>query len=158
MRISVRRAEEKDHPSLARIFLEARKCTFTWQDATAFNLSDFEHETRGEILILAAGGNGTVLGFISVWEPESFVHHLFVDPLFQGRGIGTRLLESLREWLPPPHRLKCLLANPRAHLFYLRKGWTEIARSGIGTGAYAELVWPRPSSPESGSTTRQRGA
>ncbi len=155
MQISVRRAEPKDHPSLARIFLEARKNAFTWQDAAAFTLADFVHQTRGEILILAEDENGTVLGFISVWEPDSFVHHLFVDPLFQGRGIGTRLLESLRVWLPPPHRLKCLLANTRAHSFYLRKGWTEIARAGAGAEVYAELVW-RPPSPEIGSATCDR--
>jgi GNAT superfamily N-acetyltransferase len=150
MQISFRRAEPKDHPTLARIFLEARKSAFIWQDAATFMLSDFEHQTQGEILILAEEENGTVLGFISIWEQESFVHHLFVDPPFQGRGISTRLRESLRAWLPPPYRLKCLLANTPAHGFYLRRGWTETARAGVGTEAYAELVWKQSPSLELG--------
>ncbi len=132
MQISVRRAETADHTSLARIFLEARKSAFTWQETAAFTLSDFKHQTQGEILILAEDEKGAALGFISIWEPESFVHHLFVDPPFQGRGIGTRLLESLHAWLPPPYRLKCLLANTQAHAFYIRKGCTEIARAVAG--------------------------
>ncbi|HIE89654.1 MAG: GNAT family N-acetyltransferase [bacterium] len=30
-------------------------------------------------------------GFISIWSPEKFVHHLYVDPKYQGRGVATIL-------------------------------------------------------------------
>jgi GNAT superfamily N-acetyltransferase len=144
MVIRIRRADEKDQAELARLFLRARTKAFGWQDASEFALSDFARETAGEIITLAEDEHGTLIGFISVWEEDRFVHHLFVDPQFAGKGVGSRLLDSLQAWLPPPYRLKCLLLNTAAHSFYRRRGWHETGRAGTGAAAYAEMIYPAP--------------
>src|ERR1035438_9572663 len=76
--IGIRRAEAKDSGALARIFVESRLETFYWQNPARFRLEDFEKETAGETVFVAEDGSGKILGFISVWEPERFVHHLYI--------------------------------------------------------------------------------
>src|SRR5271154_1997561 len=112
--INIRRAEAKDSVALARLFVDSRLETFYWQNPARFRLEDFEKETAGETVFVAEDGTGKLLGFISVWEPERFVHHLYVVPDQQRRGIGRRLLKSLAFWLPLPYRLKCKVRNEPA--------------------------------------------
>src|ERR1700722_8527762 len=107
MEINIRRAEAKDSAALARIFVDSRLAAFYWQNPARFRLEDFEKETAGETGFVAEDGNGELLGFISVWEPERFIHHLYIAPGELRRGIGKLLLESLSSWLPLPYQLKC---------------------------------------------------
>ena len=145
MEISLRPATPGDTPALASLFLEVRRSTFTWRDASTFMLEDFEAQTVAEDITLAENEHGELLGFISVWEPESFVHHLFVATAAQGMGVGRRLLASLVPWLPLPHRLKCAEPNTRALAFYRGLGWVETARGESSDGYYRLLEWgPAP--------------
>ncbi|WP_052031831.1 GNAT family N-acetyltransferase, partial [Novipirellula maiorica] len=78
----------------------------------------FATDSEGEVVHVAVDETTGVQGFISVWQPESFVHHLYVAPGFQQQGLGTMLLQSLDTWLPRPWRLKCTQANEAAFTFY----------------------------------------
>ncbi|RYD19560.1 MAG: N-acetyltransferase, partial [Verrucomicrobiaceae bacterium] len=80
--------------------------------------------------------SGALLGFISVWSKEHFVHHLYVTPDQQRCGTGSALLRSLRSWLPLPYRLKCLEENHAALAFYRRHGWAELERGTDTLGDY----------------------
>jgi GNAT superfamily N-acetyltransferase len=93
--------------------------------------ADFLRDTEGEALFVAVGNNGDPHGFISVWEPEAFIHHLYVRQDSRGRGVGGLLMEFVRDRIPMPWRLKCVRANARAIAFYLGRGWVEVG-SGIG--------------------------
>lgn len=135
--IQIRLATASDHPELSRIFLSARRESFVWCDPLSFHLHDFAKQTTGEKIYLADGADFGALGFISIWEPDGFVHHLYVAPEWQGCGIGTLLLQSLHAWLPLPYRLKCLLANTVAYDFYLKRGWREIETGSDPLGDYA---------------------
>jgi ribosomal protein S18 acetylase RimI-like enzyme len=137
--LNIRRAEAKDSAALARIFLESRLEAFYWQNPARFRLEDFEKETAGEMVFVAEDGSGKILGFISVWEPEWFVHHLYISPDQQRRGIGKRLLESLSSWLPLPYRLKCKVKNAAACAFYRKHGWVETGRDTDEQGEYLVL-------------------
>ncbi|MEQ8484456.1 MAG: GNAT family N-acetyltransferase [Pseudomonadales bacterium] len=44
----------------------------------------------------------------SIWTPDGFIHHLYVDPEFIGGGIGTLLLDATIRRLSKPVVLKCL--------------------------------------------------
>ncbi|MES2706200.1 MAG: GNAT family N-acetyltransferase [Verrucomicrobiota bacterium] len=143
----VRPATPEDHPALAEIFLSSRRHAFPWCDPASFVLNDFAAQTEGEIIQLAEEEDGTPLGFISVWEPEAFIHHLFVDPRHLGRGIGGRLVDSLHAWLPLPWRLKCKTANLPALGFYLRRGWRELSRVEDVSGQYALMEFGPPAGP-----------
>jgi GNAT superfamily N-acetyltransferase len=137
--ISIRRAEAKDSAVLARIFMESRLAAFYWQNPARFRLEDFDKETTGEAVFVAEDSSGKLLGFISVWEPDRFVHHLYIAPDQQRRGIGKRLLESLSTWLPLPYQLKCKARNEPACAFYRKNGWVETGRGTDEQGEYLVL-------------------
>ncbi|RYX86446.1 GNAT family N-acetyltransferase [bacterium] len=135
--IQIRPATDADIPTLAPLFLETRIKAFPWFPPESFHLDDFVRDTAGEDVYLAHDSNLCPLGFISVWTPDSFIHHLFVSPDEQGRGIGSLLLQSLDSWLPRPYRLKCLLANRPAKAFYVRHGWKVVSTGDDPQGQYA---------------------
>jgi GNAT superfamily N-acetyltransferase len=140
----IRKAEARDSAGLARIFVESRLAAFYWQNPARFRLEDFEKETAGEAVFVAEDGNGKLLGFISVWEPERFVHHLYIAPDQQRHGIGKWLLESLSSWLPLPYRLKCKVRNEAACAFYRKNGWIETSRNSDEQGEYLVLEFHGP--------------
>ncbi|RYD36628.1 MAG: N-acetyltransferase [Verrucomicrobiaceae bacterium] len=136
--ILIRPATTADHPALAGIFISSRRHAFPWEDPRCLQTEDFEAQTEGEVIRLAEeASTGQPLGFISVWTPERFIHHLFVHPARLGQGIGRLLLDDLASWLPHPWRLKCKTANQAAHGFYLHLGWRELCRVDDPTGEYA---------------------
>ena len=57
-------------------------------------LRDFRELTAGELLLVAADSDRAI-GFISVWQPSWFVHHLFVAPEYQGMSVGSRLVDHV---------------------------------------------------------------
>ena len=124
----IRPAHRSDHDALARLFLETRRATFHWRDPQVFQLADFAPQTEGEAIHVAESADGELLGFISVWLPDRFIHHLFVSPAHQNRGLGRALIASLHAWLPGPWQLKCTDKNTRALAFYESLGWREVGR------------------------------
>ena len=70
-----------------------------------------------------------ITAFASVWEAENFLHHLYVSPQFQSKGIGSVLLEKCIGELGLPMSLKCLESNFDARRFYEKRGW-QAAESG----------------------------
>ena len=88
---------------------------------------------------VAVGSNDEPEGFVSVWEPDAFIHHLYVRSRSRKRGIAKQLLNSLGTRLSKPWRLKCVRANDVALAFYLDHGWMEVS-AGVGEdGPYAVL-------------------
>jgi GNAT superfamily N-acetyltransferase len=82
--------------------------------------------------------NGQVVGYISVhWlaylfmpGPEGFISELFVRPAASGQGVGTELLETVREQALARgcHRLSLLNGKERESYvrgFYQKHGWLE---------------------------------
>jgi len=133
-----------------RPFTEAHRATLeviyrdcrmeaTWLPATVRERSDFSRDTKGETILVAVGGDDEPEGFVSVWEPEGFIHHLYVRSGSRGKGIGEALLDALSTRMPRPWHLKCLRANSAAVTFYLARGWKEVS-SGTGEdGPFALL-------------------
>lgn len=119
----------EDKPRLAEIFLVARRHAFPWILPSRFKLNDFKRETEGEAIIVAEW-DGRIAGFASVWEPDGFVHHLYVDPKMHRRGIGRALIAGLVEISDKPLELKCQTNNKPAMAFYRRLGF-QTADSGV---------------------------
>lgn len=137
----IRAAKEADHLALAELFLAARKASFTWGDPESFALGDFDGQTEGEVIHVAEDEHGRILGFISVWEAENFIHHLFVSPDHMKRGIGKALLEDLAKRRSGPFTLKCVLSNRGALAFYRKLGWRETGSGTTVEGRYLLLEW-----------------
>lgn len=138
--MKIRPLETNDWPSICRIYAEVRKRQFPWISASQIDENDLQLHAAGED-ILVAEKNGEIVGFISVWRPESFVHHLFVQTDDQRQGIGGDLLDAAVARYPLPLRLKCVAANGPAVAFYRKKGWREVSRDFSEDGAYLLFEW-----------------
>ena len=132
----IRESTEADRPALAELFLSSRAAAFTWADSSSLAFDDFAEQTEGEAIHLAESSEGELLGFISVWEEENFIHHLFVSPAHQGKGVGRALLKNLAARRAGPFTLKCIAANSAALAFYRKTGWREIGSGSVAEGRY----------------------
>ena len=97
---------------------------------------------------------GSVVGFVAVWQQDAFIHHLYVSAGSRRSGVGTRLLASLTPWLPLPWHLKCVLANSSAMRFYQARGFDCIALHAEPRPPYALLRKGAASSKASNACSR----
>ncbi|WP_281232568.1 GNAT family N-acetyltransferase [Flavobacterium gelatinilyticum] len=126
---------QTDFEALRTLFLEERQRTFSWLDTSEFHLEDFDKQTQGEVILIAKI-NDTIVGFISVWMPNNFIHHLYIDNQYQGQNIGTELLKAVIQITQFPITLKCLQNNKKAVAFYRRKGFIEKSKGESPNGTY----------------------
>ncbi|GAA4495886.1 GNAT family N-acetyltransferase [Pseudaeromonas paramecii] len=134
MEITERQSEQL--PALQALYLASRRAAFPWLDTREYALGDFERDTQGERVLVALEKN-RVVGFIGIYEPDQFIHHLYVAPDRLHQGIGRRLLLAARQTYHTMH-LKCLTRNQRALLFYRAMGFTC---QGRGRGEHGDYYW-----------------
>ena len=81
-----------------------------------------------------------VVAFASLWRAEDhgYLHHLFVAPAWQGRGIGRGLLGHVLAEAGRPVELKTDEANDAARRFYRADGFRE-----VGSGESDGVPWLR---------------
>jgi GNAT superfamily N-acetyltransferase len=65
------------------------------------------------------------MGFISVWKPNLFIHHLYIARTHQRQGVGSALINEIQSTLGTPLLLKCGADNTKAQVFYESSGWTR---------------------------------
>lgn len=141
--LQVRPMQPHDADALRRIFLQARTATFTWLDTRTFQLQDFDLFTLDE-RVLVALLDGEPVGFASLCEPDSFLHHLFISPGIHRRGIGAALLAACAPHFTQPPMLKCLKANTNALGFYEHMGWRVISDGEAADGPFVLMQGPWP--------------
>lgn len=139
--LTIRLATRADRPRLAEIFLIARRHAFSWLPPERFRLNDFKRETEGESILVAEAG-GRIVGFASFWEPDCFLHHLYVDPTMLRKGISRALIAALVPLCDRPLELKCQTNNRTAMAFYRRLGFV-----GADTGVSDMGPWLRYRAP-----------
>ncbi|WP_254510485.1 GNAT family N-acetyltransferase [Anatilimnocola floriformis] len=135
MSLIIRPFQPDDATTLRSLFLETRRAAFVWLNHESLQLADFDTATQDEPILVATLGE-KIVGFVSWWPPENFVHNLFVDMAHQQQGIGEQLLAACLKEIGRPATLKCMEKNVRALGFYERHGW-QIASEGTSEdGAY----------------------
>ena len=97
--------------------------------------------------VTVAEVDGVVVGISSVGPHENYLvlWKLYVLPEYQGKGIGSALVESVVEsamGVHPEIRISYLEGNTAAGDFYRGKGFVEISRESGGDGI-PESVWMR---------------
>jgi ribosomal protein S18 acetylase RimI-like enzyme len=114
----------------------------------------FELEIAAQERVYVAEVTGRLAGFLAVKDLGSgrgYLHEIFLDPAFLGRGIGSALMGLAKSLAPAGLRLHTLQRNTRAAAFYERHGFhvisTGIGRVGLPNAEYAWLP----------STTEQTG-
>lgn len=82
---------------------------------------------------------GKVIGFSVACVEDFSIWALFIQPEFEGKGIGTKLLNLATKWLFESGASNISLTtavNTRADNFYERSGWTRGAIGSDGEVCY----------------------
>lgn len=133
--IIIRKFIEQDAKDLKDIYLKIRKEEFTWVNNKDIHIDDFYSSTEGESIIVAVINNN-VVGFASIWEPDKFIHNLFIKKEYRRFGIGKKLInEAVNIW-GTPLTLKCVKENENAIKFYIDNGWQCIKEELGPEGPY----------------------
>lgn len=141
--MTIRKMEEQDQLQVAEIYLKTRLAAFTWASAEELKSANFQEDSQGEVVFVYVEEQA-VLGFLSVYEPENFVHHLFIRTDQQGRGIGQELLNYRLANSQGSLSLKCLAANKQALAFYQHFGFKVTSNlCGSGNEGFYQLSYDK---------------
>jgi GNAT superfamily N-acetyltransferase len=138
IKLAGRQREQSDAAAVQRLYVRA-VARAVWLPAGVKADPNFAYVSQGETVFVCHGAEGRLVGLLSVYVPESFIHHIYVDPEFERRGAGTALPSSLETWLPLPWRLKCVSANASARAFYAGHGWIEVGSGNSDQGPFVLL-------------------
>ena len=144
MKVIVREFMEADREVLRDLFVASRDASFPWAPPGAHKLEDFDMCTEGERILVALASSNPV-GFASIWEADSFLHNLFVHPLFLTLGVGRALLAHCEKYFSSVPTLKCVKLNDRARRFYESQGWRERVEADGPEGPYLLMERAGPS-------------
>jgi ribosomal protein S18 acetylase RimI-like enzyme len=133
--MQLRKFEERDRLRLQALYLAARTAAFPWQDASGYQLTDFDRAVLGEAIWVAESDN-ELLGFVAIYQAENFIHHLYVDPHLPPQGVGSALLHAAQATFSTPGSLKCLTKNEKALNFYRKYGWQIVETGNDGSEDY----------------------
>jgi GNAT superfamily N-acetyltransferase len=151
LEITIREATLEDAGSI-EIILRAigwyerinKETTAQTQAQVLQRLEQCEREGTHTILV-AELQDGTVAGYSAVhWFPalsrgmDGYVSELFVHPLMSGKGIGTLLLDSIKEHAASRGCERLILMNRRDREsyrrgFYASHGWEELREGAFFT-------------------------
>jgi ribosomal protein S18 acetylase RimI-like enzyme len=87
----------------------------------------------GGVTVAVLGGEIIGVLAVSCQAGVGWIDQLYVQPGWERRGVGSRLLEAALKSLPRPVRLYTFEQNQGARRFYERQGFVAI-RFGDGTG------------------------
>jgi len=95
--------------------------------------------------VTVAEVDGEVVGIASVGSHEDYLvlWKLYVLPEYQGKGVGSALVESVVAAATGVHReirISYLVGNTLAEAFYRGKGFVEISRESGGEGI-PDSIW-----------------
>ena len=100
-----------------------RKETATWVDKEDVLVSELIKMIDEETVYIAYEGT-KMIGFLTLYVPDQFIHFFFIDATIQGKGIGGKLLNAVEgDCLTGEMSLKCLIHNKNAIGFYEKKGF-----------------------------------
>lgn len=120
--VVIRESRRADTDPIADVFLRARAAmTFLPRTHTDEQTRNWLAEVVVHQRVHVATVAGTVVGFAAA--EECWLHHLYVDPAWQGRGIGTALLRTACDGSDRV-QLWVFQANDGARRFYERHGFT----------------------------------
>lgn len=125
MTLIIRLDQQEDIDQLKHLFLITRRHTFTAEPEENFQLNDYLESVAGEE-VWVAEKNSVIVGFVSMWLQDNFIHNLFVHPTWQNQGIGKSLLKKAETRLKTPMELKVKIENLKACKFYQKHGWQEV--------------------------------
>jgi ribosomal protein S18 acetylase RimI-like enzyme len=84
-----------------------------------------------------------IVGFVIVMKQEQWLDQLFIDPMYQNRGIGSALLDKAKAICPQGLELHTLQQNTKACAFYERHGFkaSKLSINKINGQPNVEYYW-----------------
>ena len=98
---------------------------------------------EARVVIVAEDDDGRVAGFAQLNPREGIVQACYVDPDFNGRGVGRALMAAIEDEARAHGRTALLLdASLNAIAFYASLGWREEARAHheLAPGAWLDCA------------------
>ena len=135
MNVALREGRPADRPACARLFAAVQPLAYPGQGRLLAGEQEFEPATRGEAIWVAEAA-GKVTGLVAIYHPARFIHHLYVDPACQRRGIGQALLALALRQCGGGADLKCDEANRGAQAFYRAAGFRPVGWGWSPGGAW----------------------
>jgi ribosomal protein S18 acetylase RimI-like enzyme len=128
--VLIRPARRRDADAVAEVFIASfDTLTFLPKLYTNEETIDFVATVvMSEQEVLVAEEEGTIVGFLALGHGDT-LEHLYVHPDFQGRGVGSALLERAKERLSGGFSLWVFQQNVQARRFYERHGLTLVERT-----------------------------
>ena len=125
--IHIRKPTESDSSELEVLFQTTRQHTFVGRPKDEFQIGDYQKSTSEDDVWIAEQ-KGIIVGFVSIYPLENFLHNLCIHPKYQQKGIGSRLLKIAEEHLLRPMTLKIAMDNLKVCGFYEKYGWFKMAQ------------------------------
>lgn len=133
----IRKARRRDLAAIARLHALSWRDSYRWLLPDDYLENEVDQELQrhwtetpiesDDLVLVAEGQNGRILGFIAVWcRPEPFIDNLHVAPDGRSQGLGTRLMVAAARCLLERGKSTVFLSvfedNRRAVAFYERLG------------------------------------
>jgi ribosomal protein S18 acetylase RimI-like enzyme len=133
MEIVVRAAQMQDVEAVHAVFAAARRAGLSFLPVLHSAAADraFLAGVIDDFHVSVAVVDGVVAGFLALGPGR--VEHLYVDPAYWRRGIGTRLLRAAQAARPAGLDLWVFQRNGAAIAFYERHGF-QVAETTDGAG------------------------
>ena len=130
----IRDFHHSDLGELVDVYNDARRLVecFRSEDVSSRRLRSLTSNESIQVAVVKQ----VVVGFISIWPPEKFIHHLYVRPSCQNLGIAKRLIKACQDRYGLPLSLKTLPANRNACDFYEYNYWELIVAGQGSEGPY----------------------
>ena len=117
---------KRELEELVLLYNRIRQETSTWLDKEEVTIESFSDQVEVETIYIAYKDEN-MIGFLTFYVPDNFIHLFFVDATIQGSGIGSKLLtEIFSDFDGEEISLKCLIHNQSAISFYEHKGFNII--------------------------------
>lgn len=129
----IRRAGPGDLAEAARPYERAATETLSWDPPGTHSSAAFLKQAEDEAVWVAVVDD-RIIGLAALYEPESFLHSLFIDAGWRGRGVGSALLAAVQAFAAGPLSLKVAGPNAAAQDFYAARGF-HVSELGETDGA-----------------------
>lgn len=135
--IDVRPADARDIPGIFHVRTSVKENLLTLQQMRLMGITpeSVAASLAKDSKAWVAEERGHIVAFSIADRSTASIFALFVLPEFEGRGLGTRLLDLAISWLIENSAKKIWLntaARSRAAAFYRRRGWVcaKIEKNG----------------------------